>query len=82
MILQARVDQVSMLVTCPNCKFSSRYAVSFIEDAIHDKFNITCVACGEKFIIVTISQTRAAEQQDEASGEGAGETPNSLRTED
>ena len=26
--------------------------------------------------------TRAVEQRDEASGEGAGETPNSLRTED
>lgn len=66
MILSARIDTVTMLITCPHCKFSSRYDVSFIEDAIHDGKSIVCVACVEKFEIVTVCQTRDAQLRNEA----------------
>ena len=63
MILQAKSGQFTMLITCPHCKFSSRYAVSFIEDAIHDGKPIVCVACDGVFEIKPVGLTRAAELQ-------------------
>src|SRR5512138_1766780 len=53
MIVSARSDQTGIMIRCPRCRFSSRYDVSFVEDAINHGDAIKCVACGEGFRIVT-----------------------------
>jgi len=82
MILQARIGQVTMLINCPQCRISSRYAVSFIEDAIQAAFPIVCVACSKKFTIITVRQIRDAELRNEADGAVADVSPKNLRTKD
>jgi len=44
--------ETRILLNCPHCRFSSRYDTSFLEDAIHDGKEISCVACGSHFEIV------------------------------
>jgi hypothetical protein len=44
--------ETRILLNCPHCRFSSRYDTGFLEDAIHDGKEISCVACGCHFEIV------------------------------
>ena len=53
MIIEAREGVITMKIICPNCKIGSRYSVSFIEDAIHEKKPIVCVACEKRFTVET-----------------------------
>lgn len=64
MIYEAREGVITIKITCPNCTWSARHSVSYIEDAIHDDLDIACVACGKPFGVVTVSRARVAEQRD------------------
>ncbi len=53
--------ETRILLNCPHCRFSSRYDTGFLEDAIHDGKEISCVACGCHFEIV-VRKVEAAQQ--------------------
>jgi hypothetical protein len=55
LFLSARENHKEISIVCPRCKFGSKYSVSYVEDAIHDKLVMTCCVCERKFQIVTIS---------------------------
>ena len=50
-------------IVCPHCRIGSKYESSWLEDAIYEGSNITCVACGEMFKIELVCQIRDAELQ-------------------
>ena len=82
MFFTANIEHKGILINCPHCRFSSRYDIGFIEDAIRATSPIVCVACSKRFTILTMRQTRVVEQRDETDGELAGKAPKELRTED
>ena len=81
-MVSARDKNLGIALNCPHCKYTLRHDVSHVEDCIKLGEPLVCVACGEEFLVVTQSQIRVVEQRNEAERAGAGETPNSLRTED
>jgi rubrerythrin len=63
MVYLARQDRKEIKITCPQCKYSSKYSVSYVEDVLHDGLQIVCLICNEPFTIVTVISQRAAEQR-------------------
>ena len=57
--------ETRILLNCPHCRFSSRYDTGFLEVAIHDGKEISCVACGSHFEIVIRKVEPAQPQPDE-----------------
>ena len=47
--------ETRILLNCPHCHFSSRYDTGFLEDAIHDHKEISCVACGGHFRLSVVA---------------------------
>lgn len=62
---------MAKLLFCPSCR-----QVYF--DTIYN----WCADCKCELEVIDVSLIRSAELRDEVEGAGAGETPNSLRTED
>ncbi len=54
LILSARENHTEISITCPHCKFSSKYSVSYVEDALHEQMKMTCVICNEKFLLQVV----------------------------
>ena len=50
--------ETRILLNCPHCRFSSRYDTGFLEDAIHDVKEISCVACGGHFRLSVVAVDR------------------------
>ncbi len=59
MFYDARTVKSGIKITCPHCKFINLIGVSYVEDAIHDDSQITCVVCDKRFRILTVPLTRA-----------------------
>ena len=58
-------------IPCKNCHFTTKYSVSYIEDAINDDLQLTCSVCEEKFkVIVMPLDTIAAQQNAHLTGGG------------
>lgn len=60
-VFRVRNEFPGILITCPHCKFGSRYDGSYIEDAIKIRHDIVCVACGGEFNLVVSPIEKAAE---------------------
>lgn len=70
MFVNARLDKSTIKIVCPYCKYSSMYDISFIEAAIYATLPVWCVACTEKFTILTACQIRDAQLRNEADEAG------------
>jgi hypothetical protein len=66
MIVSARNENQGIALNCPHCKFTCRHDVSHVEDCIKLREPLVCVACGEEFQLVTVSQIRPPEQSNDA----------------
>ena len=72
----------NLYVTCPHCDHQHKMDLPAFVHAINRWVMLVCVACGTHFTISLVRQTRVVEHRDEAVGEGAEESPKTLRTED
>src|SRR3990172_8546477 len=71
MVCYARNKPLEIKMTCPNCRFVTRYDESYLEDAIKYHKWIWCVACDKPFRIVFQVLARDAEQRNGAERAGA-----------
>lgn len=62
--------ETRILLNCPHCRFSSRYDTGFLEDAIHDHKEISCVACGGHFLLSVVAVEKAVQQNAHQTGGG------------
>ena len=60
--------ETRILLNCPHCSFSSRYDTGFLEDAIHDHKEISCVACGGHFLLSVVVVDKAVQQNAHQTG--------------
>jgi len=81
MITVDHVFQEQMLMlNCPKCKWRFPVKLPAFCLATHEGRFIACAACGSEFTVSVELLDRVVEQRDEAVGEGAEESPKTLRT--
>ena len=66
---------VTIMLNCPHCRLNSRYDTSFLEDAIHDRKIISCVACGGDFQIFVVGMIHHTDDRVELAGEKGRDIP-------